>query len=333
MAPKRIAIVGATGAVGMELLKVLEQRNFPMKTLSLFASARSKGKKLNCKGENIAVQELTASSFKGIDTAFFCAGASVSRQFAPIAVKNDCVVIDKSSAFRMNKDVPLVVPEVNPHAIALHKGIIASPNCSTIQMVVALKPLHDYSRIKRLIATTFQSVSGAGARAIEEMKSETLAILAGKPFNRSIFKHQIAFNAIPQIDVFGEDAYTGEETKMSEETKKIMEDDAMKISATCVRIPVFRSHSESINVEFEKELTAEKARKLFAKAPGIELQDDVSRQIYPLATIAANKDLVYVGRLRRDNTVKYGLAMWVVSDNVRKGAALNAVQILENLKI
>lgn len=335
MSPRNVVIVGATGAVGQEFLKVLEQREFPVKTLKLLASAKSKGKTMKFRNETLKVEELKADSFKGMEIGLFSAGSSVSKEFAPIAAKAGCVVVDNTSAWRMDPKVPLVVPEVNSRAIETHQGIIANPNCSTIGLVVVLKPLHDKARIRRVVVTTFQSVSGAGAKALEECVEETKAVLAGKEFKRSIFPHQIAFNCIPQIgqkkETFGKDGYTDEETKMMNETKKIMDDDTILVAPTCVRVPVLRSHSESVNIETAKPLTAERAREILRAAAGVRVIDDPSKMEYPLATDVAGHDESYVGRIRQDPTVENGLAMWIVSDNIRKGAALNAVQIAEML--
>ena len=328
-----VAVVGATGAVGNEMVKVLEERKFPVKNLTLLASSRSIGKTMSFHGEDIDVQELKEDSFKDIDIGLFSPGGSISLKFAPIAAASGCVVIDNTSAFRMEPDVPLVVPEVNEHAIALHtkRGIIANPNCSTIQMVVALKPLHDVAKIKRIVVSTYQAVSGTGQKAIKELEQQVLAIYAMKPIEKKVYPYQIAFNVLPHIDSFLESGYTKEEMKMVNETKKIMEDDSIPVTATTVRVPVFYGHSESVNIEFASEMTPDMARKLLKKAPGIKLVDNPSKNIYPLALEAAGKDDTFVGRIRVDDTVKYGLNMWVVADNIRKGAALNAVQIAESL--
>ncbi|MBP1751093.1 MAG: aspartate-semialdehyde dehydrogenase [Deltaproteobacteria bacterium] len=324
-----VAVVGATGAVGNEMIKVLEERKFPVKNLTLLASSRSVGKTMSFHGEDIDVQELKEDSFKDIDIGLFSPGGSISLKFAPIAAASGCVVIDNTSAFRMEPDVPLVVPEVNEHAIALHtkRGIIANPNCSTIQLVVALKPLHDVAKIKRIVVSTYQAVSGTGQKAIKELEQQVLAIYAMKPIEKKVYPYQIAFNVLPHIDSFLESGYTKEEMKMVNETKKIMEDDSIQVTATTVRVPVFYGHSESVNIEFESEMTPDMARKLLKKAPGIKLVDNPSKNLYPLALEAAT----FVGRIRVDDTVKYGLNMWVVADNIRKGAALNAVQIAESL--
>jgi aspartate-semialdehyde dehydrogenase len=327
-----VAVVGATGAVGQEMLKTLEQRNFPVAKLKALASARSAGKKVKFKGEEITVEELKPESFEGVDIALFSAGGSRSKEFAPEAVKRGAVVIDNSSAFRMDPEVPLVVPEVNPEDVEWHKGIIANPNCSTIQMVVVLKPLHDLAKIKRVVVSTYQAVSGAGAQAIEELKEQTKAILEGRPVPPpNKIPKQIAFNCVPHIDVFFDDGYTKEEVKMINETKKIMHDDSIKVSPTCVRVPVFVGHSESVNLEFERPVTVEEARAALEKAPGVKVVDDFKNLVYPTPIDVAGKDEVLVGRLRRDDTIEHGLNLWIVGDNLRKGAALNAVQIAELL--
>jgi aspartate-semialdehyde dehydrogenase len=328
-----VAVVGATGAVGNEMVSTLEQRKFPVKKLTLLASARSIGKYITYKGEEIPIEELKEDSFKGIDIGLFSPGGSVSAKFAPIAASSGCVVIDNTSAFRMDPDIPLVVPEVNEHAIARYKkrGIIANPNCSTIQMVVVLKPLHDAAKIKRVVVSTYQAVSGTGKKAIHELEQQVLAIYNNKRIENKVYPWQIAFNVLPHIDSFLENGYTKEEMKMVNETKKIMEDESIKVTATTVRVPVFYGHSESVNIEFEKDLSPDKARKLLKKAPGVKVVDDPAKNKYPLAIHAAGKDETFVGRIRRDESVPYGLNMWVVADNIRKGAALNAVQIAEVL--
>jgi len=334
MAGKHVAVVGATGAVGLEMIKILEQRNFPLHSLKLLASSRSKGRKLAFRGEQLTVEELTEQSFEGVEIGLFSAGGAISKRFAPAAVRAGCVVVDNTSAYRMDPDTPLVVPEVNPDDIGKHHGIIANPNCSTIQMVVALKPLHDAARVRRVVVDTYQAVSGAGLKAIDEMLRESRAVLDNEPFERKLFPHQIAFNALPQIpqsDAFLPNGYTHEEMKMVDETKKIMGDDSIRVTATTVRVPVVRSHSEAVTVELGKKLTADEARELLRRAPGVEVVDDPSQQLYPLATTAAGKDPCYVGRIREDLSCDTGLCFWVVSDNLRKGAALNAVQIAERL--
>jgi aspartate-semialdehyde dehydrogenase len=328
-----VAVVGATGAVGNEMVATLEQRKFPVKKLTLLASERSLGKSLMYKGEEIAIEELKEDSFKGIDIGLFSPGGAVSEKFAPIAAADGCVVIDNTSAFRMVPDIPLVVPEVNEHAIKLYKnkGIIANPNCSTIQMVVVLKPLHDAARIKRVVVSTYQAVSGTGKEAIYELEQQVLAIYNNKPLEKKVYPYQIAFNCLPHIDSFLESGYTKEEMKMVNETKKILEDDTIQVTATTVRVPVFYGHSESVNVEFEKDLSPDEARKLLKKAPGVKVVDDPGKNKYPLAVNAAGKDDTFVGRIRRDESIAHGLNMWIVADNIRKGAALNAVQIAEVL--
>jgi aspartate-semialdehyde dehydrogenase len=323
--------MGATGAVGQELRRILEQRNFPVASLKLLASKRSVGKEFAFRGETIVVEELTPESFEGVEIVLASAGASVSKQFAPEAVKRGCVIVDNTSAFRMEPDVPLVVPEVNPHAIKKHQGIIANPNCSTIQMVVALKPLHDAARIKRVVVSTYQAVSGTGTKAIIELQEQTRALLNDEKYPPSVYPHQIAFNALPHIDVFLENDYTKEEMKMVNETKKIMEDDSIQVTATTVRIPVFRGHSESVNIEFESPMSAEQAREILARASGVKVVDDPAKNVYPLAIDCDGLDDTFVGRIRADDTVEYGLNMWIVSDNLRKGAALNTIQIAEHL--
>ncbi len=328
-----VAVVGATGAVGNEMVKVLEERKFPVKNLTLLASSRSVGKTMMFHGEDIDVQELKEDSFKGIDIGLFSPGGSVSLKFAPIAAASGCVVIDNTSAFRMDPDIPLVVPEVNEHAIAQHtkRGIIANPNCSTIQLVVALKPLHDAAKIKRIVVSTYQAVSGTGQKAIKELEAQVLAIYNMKSIPKKVYPHQIAFNCLPHIDSFLDSGYTKEEMKMVNETKKIMEDGSIAVTATTVRVPVFFGHSESVNVEFDSKMTPDMARKLLKKAPGVKVIDNPAKNRYPLAIDAAGKDETFVGRIRVDDTVKYGLNMWIVADNIRKGAALNAVQIAEAL--
>ncbi|MBN1882095.1 MAG: aspartate-semialdehyde dehydrogenase [Deltaproteobacteria bacterium] len=328
-----VAVAGATGAVGSEMIKILQERNFPTGKIKLLASKRSIGKRLSFRGEDVAVEELTKDSFDGVDIALFSAGGSRSLEFAPAAASAGAVVIDNSSAFRMEDDVPLVVPEVNPHAVAdyTNRGIIANPNCSTIQMVVALKPLHDEVKIKRVVVSTYQAVSGTGAQAIMELEKQTRAIVEGKTAVSSVYPHQIAFNCLPHIDVFTEDGYTKEELKMVNETRKILEAPDIAVTATTVRVPVYYGHSESVNVEFHGALSPERAREILAKAPGVVVMDEPGKNLYPLAINAAGKDDTYVGRIRKDFSIENGLNLWVVSDNLRKGAALNAVQIAELL--
>ncbi len=324
-----VAIVGATGLVGREFIKVLEQRNFPMASVHLFASDRSAGKKLFVGHREVEVKETSHSSFNHIDIALFSAGSETSRYFSPIAAQKGTVVIDNSAAFRMEPKVPLVVPEVNPQDIKEHQGIIANPNCSTIQMVVALYPLHKVNPIKRIVVTTYQSVSGTGAAAMEELTTQTKLVLEGQSVVPHVYPHQIAFNLLPEIDVFLDNGYTKEEWKMAEETQKIMHAPDIAISATCVRVPVFIGHSESINVEFTRPMTPEEARRILVYAPGVKVLDDPSVSLYPQPWSVAGSDDVFVGRIRADASRPNGLVMWVVADNLRKGAAVNAVQIAE----
>jgi len=337
-----VAIMGATGAVGGRFLSILEERNFPLKSLRLLASERSHGKKLPFKGKDYPVEVLTHDSFKDIDIVLSSAGAERSKEFLSSAVKSGAVCIDNTSAFRMDKDVPLVVPEVNEHAIKKHKGIIANPNCSTIQMVLALWPIHKAAKIKRIVVSSYQSVSGAGQKNIMELAKQVKGIVNNSSFNdigkhnvakESIkeFPYQIAFNLIPQIDVFLDNAYTKEEMKLVNETRKIMEEEGIQVSATCIRVPVFFAHSESVNVETEKNITPLEVRKILAKAPGVKVVDDVSKGKYPMPLDSEGRDEVFVGRIRADESVKNGLNMWIVSDNLRKGAALNAIQIAERV--
>lgn len=326
-----VAVCGATGAVGREMLKVLEQRNFPASKVVALASARSVGKKLPFNGGELEVHEMTPESFEGIDIALFSAGAGVSKEMREHVVKAGAVMIDNSSAFRMEEGVPLVVPEVNPDAAFEHKGVIANPNCSTIQMVVALKPLYDLSHIKRVVVSTYQAASGAGAKGMSELYNQTKDFLDNKELEVSAFQHQIAFNCIPHIDVFLDDDYTKEEWKMIAETKKILGDSTVNVAPTCVRVPVLRCHAESLNVEFDGEVTVEEARQAFEKAPGVQMMDDPATNTYPMPGLLAGSDDTYVGRLRKDPTVEHGLAFWIVADQIRKGAALNAVQIAEML--
>ncbi len=327
----KVAIVGVTGAVGRTMLALLESRNFPVGDLRLFASEKSAGTVFSFRGHEFKSETLKPTSLKGMEMALFSAGSTVSREHAPIAVSGGTIVIDNSSAWRMDPEVPLVVPEVNPQALANHKGLIANPNCSTIQMVVVLKPLHDAAKIKRIVVSTYQAVSGKGQQGIDELKRQVEAFAAGQPITPQTFPHPIAFNALPHIDDFAEGGYTKEEWKMIRETRKIMGEPRLPITATTVRVPVFNSHSESVNVEFERKMSVVEAKKLLEKAPGVQVVDDLTRQLYPLATTASGTDACYVGRLREDSTVPFGLNMWIVSDNLRKGAALNAVQIAELL--
>ena len=328
-----VAVVGATGAVGNEMVKILEERNFPVAKLLLLASERSLGKSLEYKGQSLPVEVLKEDSFTDVRIGLFSAGGSVSEKYAPLAARAGCVVVDNTSAFRMAPDIPLVVPEVNPEAIAQYKqrGIIANPNCSTVQMVVALKPIHDAVRIKRIVVSTYQAVSGTGKKAIEELSNQTRALLGMREPAVKVYPHRIAFNCLPQIDVFLDNGYTKEEMKMVNETKKIMKDDSIAVTATTVRVPVFYAHSESINIETEKKITAAEVRELLEKAPGVKIVDDPKNLVYPLAIDAVGRDETFVGRIREDESITNGINMWVVSDNLRKGAALNAVQIAEIL--
>jgi len=331
MSEYRVAVVGATGLVGQEFIKVLGQRNFPMSSILLLASDRSAGKKLFVNHREIEVEETTPESFKKIDIALFSAGAETSRYFSPIAAQSGAVVVDNSSAFRMTPTVPLVVPEVNPEDIKWHKGIIANPNCSTIQMVVALYPLHRVNPIKRIIVDTYQAVSGTGSAAVEELTTQAKQVLEGQAAIPHVYPHQIAFNILPEIDVFLDNGYTKEEWKMVEETRKIMHADAIAISATCVRVPVFTGHSMAIHIEFSQPMSPDEAQRILAQAPGIKLLDDPTISLYPQPWSAAGTDEVFVGRIHRDASHPNGLVMWVVADNLRKGAALNAVQIAEEM--
>jgi aspartate-semialdehyde dehydrogenase len=326
-----VAVVGATGAVGAEMIATLEERKFPVGSLRPLASYRSAGGRVTFHDQEVVVRELTKDSFEGVDIALFSAGADISREFAPIAAKAGAVVIDNSSAWRMGKDVPLVVPEVNRADIAKHKGIIANPNCSTIQMVVALKPLHDRARIRRIVVTTFQSVSGTGKEAMDELLEQSQDLLSFKEPAPSVFPHQIAFNCVPHIDDFLPSGYTKEEMKLLNETRKIMGDDSIRVTATTVRVPVYVGHSESVNIETEKKLTANEARAILCEAPGVLLYDDPVHKIYPMPIDVAGKDEVFVGRIREDESIPNGLNLWIVADNLRKGAALNAIQIAEEL--
>ncbi len=328
-----VAVVGATGAVGGAMLDVLERRNFPVNELRLLASERSVGKKLVFRGTEIAVQLLTKDAFKDIDIALFSAGAARSLEFAPAAAASGAVVVDNSSAFRMDPEIPLVIPEVNPHAIAGYtkRGIIANPNCSTIQMLVALKPIYDKVGIKRIVVSTYQAVSGTGAKAIEELKTQIQDYAAGKTMVAKVYPHQIAFNCLPQIDSFLANGYTKEEMKMVNETRKIFEDTAIGVTATTVRVPVYFGHSEAVNIETKKKISAQEVKTLLARAPGVQLVDDPEKGIYPLATDCAGKFETLVGRIREDESIDKGINLWVVADNILKGAALNAVQIAERL--
>jgi aspartate-semialdehyde dehydrogenase len=328
-----VAIAGVTGAVGELMVQVLEERNFPVGEMRYLASSRSAGKVLKWKGEDIVIQEMTRDSFDGIDIALFSAGGGRSKEFAPAAVDAGAVVVDNSSAFRMEDDVPLVVPEVNPEDIGQYtkRGIIANPNCTTIIMIVALKPLYNYSRVKRVVVSSYQSSSGAGAQAMAELIKQTKDWSAGKPLEVSAFQHQLLFNVIPHIDSFSDNGYTKEEMKMHNETRKMLHDDQIRVSATCVRVPVLSAHSEAVTIETEREITGEKARELFNGAPGVEVLDDPASNAYPMPLFVAGQDTCYVGRIRKDYSAENALSFWVVGDQLRKGAATNAIQIAEIL--
>ncbi|WP_281887552.1 aspartate-semialdehyde dehydrogenase [Paenibacillus sp. YYML68] len=335
-----VAVVGATGAVGEQIIRLLDERNFPIQQLKLLSSARSAGKKVTFKGQEITLEEAKPESFEGVDIALFSAGGDVSRALVPEAIKHGTVCVDNTSAFRMDAETPLVVPEVNIDKVNDHKGVIANPNCSTIQMVQTLKPLYDRYGIKQIIVSTYQAVSGAGASAINEMLRQSREALEGNDVNPDILpvgslpkKHQIAFNAIPQIDKFVDNGFTYEEMKMINETKKIMGDESLQVTATCVRIPVVYGHSESVYVELKSDFDIEEVKQLLANAPGIVLQDNPEEQLYPLATEATGKLETFVGRVRRDLHNPRALNMWIVSDNLLKGAAWNAVQIAEYIAI
>jgi aspartate-semialdehyde dehydrogenase len=326
-----VAILGATGMVGQQFIQILQERKFPISNLKLFASDRSAGKVINFNGIDITTEEVNANSFKEVEIAFFAVGSDVSRYYAPIANKQGTIVIDNSAAFRMDTRVPLVVPEINPEDIAKHNGIISNPNCSTIQMVVALFPLHKVNPIKRIVVSTYQSVSGTGKAAVVELENQARLALDGEEVIPHIYPHQIAFSILPEIDVFLDNDYTREEWKMVEETRKIMHAPNIGISATCARVPVFNSHCESINVEFTEPISPDTARQILANAPGIKILDEPIVSLYPLPTSVAGTDEVFVGRIRQDFSTINGLVMWVVADNIRKGAALNAVQIAETM--
>ncbi len=324
-----LAVAGATGAVGNQMIRCLEEADFPVRSVRFLASSRSVGRTLRFKGELIAVEELKEDSFKGMDIALFSAGGGTSEKYAPYAAKDGCVVVDNSSAWRMDPEVPLIVPEVNPHAIAQYKnkGIIANPNCSTIQMVVALEPIYKKFGIKRIVVSTYQAVSGTGKKAIDELFDQTRAMINFLDYECKVYPHPIAFNCLPHIDAFLENGYTKEEMKMANETRKILEDDTIGITATTVRVPVFYGHSESVNVETKEPVSAREVSALLEQAPGIKVVDDPKNNRYPLATDAAGQDLTLVGRIRNDDSIANGINMWIVADNIRKGAATNAVQI------
>ncbi len=328
-----VAVAGATGAVGETMLRLLEERNFPVRHLRLLASERSAGTSLTFRGEEIKVEQLGHGSFEGIEIALFSAGATRSHEFAPAAARAGAVVIDNSSAFRMDPDIPLVVPEINPDALAGYRtrGIIANPNCTTIVMLMPLKPLHDYGRVRRVIATSYQAVSGAGAKGIEELRQQTLAWASGRPIEIRTFPKQIAFNVIPHIDAFQPNGYTKEELKLVFETRKILGDETIGVSPTTVRVPVFTAHSVAMNVETERKIGADKAKELLSKMPGLVVMDEPEADRYPVPLMAAGQDDCFVGRIREDLTNERALNLWVVGDQLRKGAALNAIQIAELL--
>jgi aspartate-semialdehyde dehydrogenase len=327
----RVAVVGATGAVGVEMLRVMERRNFPVASLRLLASARSAGNTLKFRGENVPVETLRVNSFEGIDVALFSAGGGISKEYGPIAVKSGAVVVDNSSAFRMQDSVPLVVPEINGKDVAHHKGIVANPNCTTAVTLMALYPLHKKFGVKRVFASSYQAVSGAGARAIEELRHQVKDLASGYPAKHEVFPHQIAFNVIPQVDSFLDSGYTKEEMKMQNEGQRIMHLPSFRASVTCVRVPVYRAHSVAVSAEFEKPVSLHEAREAIAEFPGVQIEDDTTSNTYPMPLHVAGKDDCFVGRLRHDCALDNGLAFWVCGDQLLKGAALNAVQIAELL--
>lgn len=328
-----VAVAGATGAVGVEMIKTLEKRNFPVKNLKLLASARSAGKTMKFKGEDVTIEEMTEASFRGVDIALFSAGGDISRAFRPAVVSAGAVMIDNSSAFRMDEDVPLVVPEVNPEDIKWNKGVIANPNCTTAIMLVAVAPLHRAKKLRRLVAATYQAASGAGAKGMAELVLQTRQVLDNQPIAPQAFVHRIAFNLIPHIDSFQENGYTKEELKMVNESRKMLHLPELKVSCTCVRIPALRAHSEALNLEFEEEITPEEAREILRRSPGVQLADDPQNKVYPMPVDATEKYDVLVGRIRQDisRDDKRGLDLFVSGDQLLKGAALNAVQIAELL--
>jgi aspartate-semialdehyde dehydrogenase len=327
----KVAVLGATGAVGREMLKSLLDRGFPAASVKALASERSAGKKIEYDGRDLTVEQVGPGSFEGSDIALFSAGSAVSKEFAPLAAKSGCVVVDNSSCWRQDPRVPLIIPEVNPQALRKHKGIISNPNCSTIQMLVALKPIYDAVGIRRIVVSTYQSVSGTGQKGIEELAEQTRRLFLSEEYPPKVYPHRIAFNCLPHIDVFEENGYSREEIKMVNETLKIFDDPGIRVSATCVRVPVFYGHSESIWVETGRPIKPEAARELLARAPGILVQDDPSKAAYPLASEAAGREEVFVGRIRADLSCENGLVLWVVADNLKKGAATNAVEIAELL--
>jgi len=326
-----VAVVGATGAVGIEMIKTLEKRNFPVGKLTLLASARSAGKKLKFRGQEIAVRELTKDSFSGIDIALFSAGGSISKEFAPMAAKAGCVVVDNSSAFRQDETVPLVIPEINASDVKQHQGIIANPNCTTAITLMALYPLHKAFTVKRIFASSYQAVSGTGAKAIEELERQVGQVVRREPVTKEVYPHQIAFNVLPQVDSFLPTGYTKEEMKMENEGRKIMHHPAFRASVTCVRVPVYRSHSIAVSAEFEKPVTMEAARAVLKKAPGLDVVDEPENKKYPMPLFTSERYNCEVGRIRMDCALDNGLCFWVSGDQLLKGAALNAVQIAEEL--
>jgi aspartate-semialdehyde dehydrogenase len=326
-----VAVVGATGAVGIEMIKTLEKRGFPAGKLTLLASARSKGKRLRFRDETIAVEELTKDSFAGVELALFSAGGAISREYAPLAARAGCVVVDNSSAFRMDNQVPLVVPEINARDVREHRGIIANPNCTTAITLMALYPLHQAFGCKRIFASSYQAVSGTGAKAIAELERQVAQVVKGEPVTREVYPHQIAFNVLPQVDSFLPSGYTKEEMKMENEGRKIMHHPTFRASVTCVRVPVYRAHSIAVSAEFEKPATVEAALAVLRRAPGLDVIDNPAKSEYPLPLYQAEKDNCAVGRLRKDCAMDNGLCFWVSGDQLLKGAALNAVQIAEEL--
>ncbi len=326
-----VAVVGVTGAVGQTTLKLLEERKFPVRELRAFASARSAGKTVTFKGETVAVQAVGPDAFKGVELALFSAGSAQSKEYAPLAVKAGAIVIDKSNAFRMEPHVPLVVPEINPHAVKGHRGILACPNCTTIVTVMPLKPLHDVGRLRRVIATSYQAVSGAGVNGVEELRTQTLQWARGEAITPRFFQHQIAFNLIPHIDKFADNGYTGEEIKLVNEVRKILEVPDLPVSPTTVRVPVFTTHSVAVNAETERPVSRERAREAFSTFPGLKLWDEPSENRYPMPVVVEGQDDCYVGRIREDLSRANTLNFWVVGDQLRKGAALNGIQIAELL--
>ena len=326
-----VAVLGATGAVGREMVKILEERNFPVQNLKLLATEKSTGVFINFQGEQIKVEKVTPQSFENVDIALFSAGKEASIKFAPVAVKNNAVVIDNSSAFRMKNNVPLIIPEVNPRGIKKHNGIIANPNCSTIQLVIALKPIYDFAGIKRIIVSTYQSVSGTGKQAINELREQSQAFLNKDKIVKKVYPHQIAFNILPHIDIFLDNGYTKEEIKMINETRKILSDNSLKITAFAARVPVFYGHAESVYIETDEYISIPRIKQLLTDFPGVKVIDDPSRFLYPLPIMSENEDDILVGRIRKDLAEENGINMWIIGNNVRKGAALNAVQIAELL--